>query len=83
MKAQKILQSGDVLKSAVFNMDIFTQIVFSSTKEFKLYYKRAELLILIRPVLMIGKDDNGQFDIEDYYLLNSGVYHRYLVIQVN
>ena len=44
LKAQKILQSGDVLKSADFNKDYFTQIDIRTTKEIKLYSKRAELL---------------------------------------
>ena len=41
LKAQKILQSGDVLKSADFNKDYFTQIDIRTTKEIKLYSKRA------------------------------------------
>ena len=46
LKAQKILQSGDVLKSADFNKDYFTQIDIRTTKEIKLYSKRAEQLTL-------------------------------------
>ena len=44
LKSQKILQSGDVLKNADFNKDYFTQIDIRTTKEIKLYSKRAELL---------------------------------------
>ena len=44
LKAQKILQSGDVLKSKDFNKDYFTQIDIRTTKEIRLYSKRAELL---------------------------------------
>ena len=44
LKTQKILEKGDVLKSADFNKDYFTQIDIRTTKEIKLYSKRAELL---------------------------------------
>lgn len=44
LKEQKIVQSGDVLKSADFNKNYFTQIDIRTTKEIKLYSKRAELL---------------------------------------
>ena len=36
LKAQRILQSGDVLKSADFNKDYFTQIDIRTTKEIRL-----------------------------------------------
>ena len=44
LKDQKILEKGDVLKSADFNKDYFTQIDIRTDKEIKLYSKRAELL---------------------------------------
>lgn len=44
LKEQNILKSGDVLKSADFNKNYFTQIDIRTTKEIKLYSKRAELL---------------------------------------
>ena len=44
LKSQKILQSGDVLKNADFNKDYFTQIDIRTTKEIKLYSKRAEFI---------------------------------------
>ena len=44
LKSQKILQSGDVLKSSDFNKDYFTQIDIRTTKEIKLYSKRVEVL---------------------------------------
>ena len=44
LKSQKILEKGDVLKSADFNKDYFTQIDIRTTKEIKLYSKRADLL---------------------------------------
>ena len=65
MKAQKILQSGDVLKSADFNKDYFTQIDIRTTKEIKLYSKRAELLTT-HPTgsYELVKDDKGQLTLK-------------------
>ena len=61
LKSQKILQSGDVLKNADFNKDYFTQIDIRTTKEIKLYSKRAELLTT-HPAgsYELVKDDKGQ-----------------------
>ncbi len=67
LKSQKILQSGDVLKNADFNKDYFTQIDIRTTKEIKLYSKRAELLTT-HPArfLRIGERRQGTTDFEDY-----------------
>lgn len=44
LKQQKILQSGDVLKSSTFNRDYFTKIDIRVDKSIKLYSKSAKLL---------------------------------------
>lgn len=44
LKAQNILNSGDVLRSAGFNRDYFTKIDIRTTKVINLYSKKAELL---------------------------------------
>lgn len=61
LKSQKILESGDVLKSGDFNKDYFTQIDTRTTHEIKLYTKRAELLTS-HPSgsYSLEKDDKGQ-----------------------
>ncbi len=61
LKDQKILEKGDVLKSADFNKDYFTQIDIRTDKEIKLYSKRAELLTT-HPVgsYELVKDAKGQ-----------------------
>ena len=83
LKSQKILQSGDVLKNADFNKDYFTQIDIRTTKEIKLYSKRAELLTT-HPAgsYELVKDDKGQLTLKitnpkEYWSVS-----RYLVIQV-
>ena len=65
LKSQKILQSGDVLKNADFNKDYFTQIDIRTTKEIKLYSKRAELLTT-HPAgsYELVKDDKGQLTLK-------------------
>lgn len=44
LKSQKILVSGDVLRDSDFNKDYFTQIDIRTTKEIKLYSKRATMM---------------------------------------
>lgn len=44
LKAQNILSSGEVLRSAGFNRDYFTKIDIRTTKVINLYSKRAQLL---------------------------------------
>ena len=83
LKAQKILQSGDVLKSADFNKDYFTQIDIRTTKEIKLYSKRAELLTT-HPAgsYELVKDDKGQLTLKITNPTDFLCISRYLVIQV-
>lgn len=83
LKAQKILQSGDVLKSADFNKDYFTQIDIRTTKEIKLYSKRAELLTT-HPAgsYELVKDDKGQLTLKISNPNEFWSVSRYLVIQV-
>lgn len=83
LKSQKILQSGDVLKNADFNKDYFTQIDIRTTKEIKLYSKRADLLTT-HPTgsFELAKDDKGQLILK---IANSKEFwsvSKYLVIQV-
>ena len=82
LKAQKILQSGDVLKSADFNKD-FTQIDIRTTKEIKLYSKRAELLTT-HPAgsYELVKDDKGQLTLKITNPTEFWSVSKYLVIQV-
>ena len=83
LKAQKILQSGDVLKSADFNKDYFTQIDIRTTKEIKLYSQRAELLTT-HPAgsYELVKDDKGQLTLKITNPTEFWSISRYLVIQV-
>ena len=83
LKSQKILQSGDVLKSADFNKDYFTQIDIRTTKEIKLYSKRAELLTT-HPSgsYELVKDDKGQLTLKITNPTEFWSVSRYLVIQV-
>ena len=83
LRAQKILQSGDVLKSADFNKDYFTQIDIRTTKEIKLYSKRAELLTT-HPSgsYELVKDDKGQLTLKITNPTEFWSVSRYLVIQV-
>lgn len=83
LKAQKILQSGDVLKSADFNKDYFTQIDIRTTKEIKLYSKRADLLTT-HPAgsYELVKDDKGQLTLKITNPNEFWSVSRYLVILV-
>lgn len=83
LKAQKILQSGDVLKSADSNKDYFTQIDIRTTKEIKLYSKRAELLTT-HPAgsYELVKDDKGQLTLKITNPTEFWSVSKYLVIQV-
>lgn len=83
LKAQKILQSGDVLKNADFNKDYFTEVDIRVMKEIKLYSKRAELLTT-HPAgsYTFEKDDKNQLTLvisnpSDFWSVS-----KYLVIQV-
>ena len=83
LKDQKILEKGDVLKSADFNKDYFTQIDIRTTKEIKLYSKRAELLTT-HPAKSyeLVKDDKGQLALKITNPTEFWSVSRYLVIQV-
>ena len=83
LKSQKILQSGDVLKNADFNKDYFTQIDIRTTKEIKLYPKRAELLTT-HPAgsYELVKDDKGQLTLKITNPKEFWSVSKYLVIQV-
>ena len=83
LKSQKILQSGDVLKNADFNKDYFTQIDIRTTKEIKLYSKRAELLTT-HPAgsYELVKDDKGQITLKITNPKEFWSVSKYLVIQV-
>ena len=83
LKSQKILQSGDVLKNADFNKDYFTQIDIRTTKEIKLYSKRAELLTT-HPAgsYELVKDDKGQLTLKITNPKEFWSVSKYLGIQV-
>ncbi|MCS2959418.1 hypothetical protein NXX53_25670 [Bacteroides salyersiae] len=83
LKSQKILQSGDVLKNADFNKDYFTQIDIRTTKEIKLYSKRAELLTT-HPAgsYELVKDDKGQLTLKITNPKEFWSVSKYLVIRV-
>ena len=83
LKSQKIVQRGDVLKSGDFNKDYFTQVDLRTTKEIKLYSKRAELLTT-HPVgsYELVKDDKGQLMLKIIDPVQFWSISKYLVIQV-
>jgi chromosome segregation ATPase len=83
LKEQKILKSGDVLRSADFNKDYFTQIDIRTTKEIKLYSKGASVLTT-HPVgsYELKKDDKGMLSLEISDPTNFWSVSKYLVIQV-
>lgn len=83
LKDQKIIQKGDVLKSADFNKDYFTQIDIRTDKEIKLYSKRAELLTT-HPAgsYEFVKDAKGQLTLKITNPTEFWSVSRYLVIQV-
>lgn len=83
LREQKILQKGDVLKSADFNKDYFTEIDIRTQKEIKLYSKGAELLTTHpKNSYQFEKDSDKQLvlkitNVEEFWSIS-----RYLVIQV-
>ncbi|MDR0745225.1 MAG: hypothetical protein LBF17_01870 [Mediterranea sp.] len=83
LKSQKILKSGDVLKSSDFNKDYFTQIDIRTTREIKLYSKRAEILTT-HPAntYILEKDDKGQLIFKITNPVEFWGVSKYLVIQV-
>ena len=83
LKAQKILQKGDVLKSSDFNKDYFTQIDIRTTKEIRLYSKRAELLTTHpEDSYELQKDEKNQLTLKITKPTEFWSISKYLVIQV-
>lgn len=83
LKDQKILQKGDVLKSGDFNKDYFTEIDIRTTKDIKLYSKRAELLTTHPAGSYVWeKDDKGQLTLKITNPKEFWSVSKYLVIQV-
>lgn len=83
LKEQKILEKGNVLKSADFNKDYFTQIDIRTDKEIKLYSKRAELLTTHPDgSYELVKDAKGQLILKITNPTDFWSVSRYLVIQV-
>lgn len=83
LKNQKILQKGDVLKSADFNKDYFTEIDIRTTKDINLYTKRAELLTSHpESSYTFEKDSKGQLVLKITNPNEFWSVSKYLVIQV-
>lgn len=83
LKEQNILVKGDVLTTDNYNKDYFTKVDIRTTKEIKLYSKRAELLTS-HPAgsYRLEKDEKGQYmltviDIQKFWSIS-----KYLVILV-
>lgn len=83
LKAQKILKSGQVLKTADFNKDYFTEIDIRTTKEVKLYSKKADLLTN-HPAssYSLEKDEKEQLTLKITNPKEFWSVSKYLVIQV-
>ena len=83
LKEQKILQSGDVLKSSNFNRDYFTKIDIRVDKEIKLYSKSAKVLTS-HPAntYTLAKDAKGQYVLRITNPTQFWSASKYLVIQV-
>ncbi|MEG2513770.1 MAG: hypothetical protein RSA92_00390 [Bacteroidaceae bacterium] len=83
LKAQKILRKGDVLKNGDFNKDYFTEIDIRTTKDIKLYTKRAELLTS-HPAgsYTLEKDDKEQLTLKISNPKEFWSVSRYLVLQI-
>lgn len=83
LKEQKILKSGDVLKSSDFNKDYFTEIDIRVVKEIKLYSKSAELLTS-HPAgtYTLQKDQKGEYVLNITDPKKFWSVSKYLVIKV-
>lgn len=83
LKEQKILKSGDVLKSEDFNKDYFTRIDTRTMKEIKLYSKSAELLTN-HPAgsYSLDKDQRGEYVLHITDATKFWSVSKYLVIKV-
>lgn len=64
LKEQKILTSGDVLKSGDFNKDYFTKVDIRYDKDIKFYSKSAQLLSTHPSgTYQLAKDKQGQYEL--------------------
>lgn len=83
LRAQKILVSGDVLRDADFNKDYFTQIDIRTTKEIKLYSKRASLLTPHpEGSYELVKDEKNQYSLKIVDPVQFWSVSKYLVLLV-
>lgn len=83
LKDQKILKNGEVMKEADVNKDYFTQVDIRTTKEIKLYSKRAELLTNHpKASYLLEKDDKDQLILKITNPKEFWSISKYLVIQV-
>mgnify|MGYP001039484776 FL=1 len=83
LRAQKILVSGDVLRDADFNKDYFTQVDIRTTKEIKLYSKRAGLLTTHpEGSYELVKDEKNQYSLKIIDPVQFWSVSKYLVILV-
>lgn len=83
LKEQKILTSGDVLKSGDFNKDYFTKIDIRYDKDLKFYSKSAQLLST-HPAgsYQLVKDKQGQYELHITDPQKFWSVSKYLVVQV-
>lgn len=83
LREQRILKSGDVLKSGDFNKDYFTRIDLRVTKTIKLYSKSAKLMTN-HPAgsYTLEKDSQGQYVLRITNPQTFWSVSRYLVITV-
>ncbi len=83
LKEQKILQSGDVLRSNQFNKDYFTRVDIRVDKVIKLYSKSAKLLTT-HPAgsYSLDRDSQGQYTLRITNPTQFWSVSRYLVIVV-
>ncbi len=83
LKSQKILVSGDVLRDSDFNKDYFTQIDIRTTKEIKLYSKRATMMTTHpESSYELVQDEKGQYSLVIKDPTNFWSVSKYLVILV-
>ena len=83
LKDQKILEKGDVLRSANFNKDYFTQIDIRTTREINIYAKRAEMLTTHpKGSYELVKDGKGLLILKILDPTEFWSVTKYLVIQV-
>ena len=83
LKEQKILTSGDVLKSGDFNKDYFTKIDIRYDKDLKFYSKSAQLLST-HPAgsYQLAKDKQGLYELHITDPQKFWSVSKYLVVQV-